>query len=344
MILICLVLGSIFAAYCATRYLADATVGLLSATTVFSLILLKVVIALEVLLPTTTYLSVVVGLGRLHTDMEMTALESCGVKRSRIYRDVLLLAIIVSLLVASLSLFIRPWAYRTAYRLKNYSENHFRIKRMAPASFYELESGRRVIFARQVNQKKQQAQQVFIRTKSEDKQQIITAREVFQQTDKSSNNDILVFRNGTIYELSSSGQGDTTVGFKQYTLALNPPEATTITKIKATTTGGLIHSDKSLAIAELQWRFSTPFTAIILALLGIPLSQTSPRRGKYAKVVIAVIIYSIFYTLSLVTKTWVGEGVIGPWPGIWAIEGLMVLLLLFTSITFFQKCHITKNS
>lgn len=215
---------------------------------------------------------------------------------------------------------------------------------MAPASFYELESGRRVIFAQQVNQKKQQAQQIFIRTKSEDKQQIITAREVFQQTDKSSNNDILVFRNGTIYELSSSGQGDTTVGFKQYTLALNPPEATTITKIKATTTGGLIHSDKSLAIAELQWRFSTPFTAIILALLGIPLSQTSPRRGKYAKVVIAVIIYSIFYTLSLVTKTWVGEGVIGPWPGIWAIEGLMVLLLLFTSITFFQKCHITKNS
>lgn len=344
MVVVCLVLGSIFAAYCATRYLADATVGLLSATTVFNLILLKVVIALEVLLPTTIYLSVVVGLGRLHMDLEMTALESCGVKRSRIYRDVLLIAIIVSLLVASLSLFIRPWAYRTAYRLKNYAENHFQIKRMEPAAFYELESGKRVIFARQVNQQKQRARQVFIRTKSAEKQQIIIAREVRQQTSRSNENDILVFRDGTIYDLSSSGRGDTIIGFKQYTLSLSPPEAPPITKIKATPTGSLMHSNRSLAIAELQWRFSTPFTAIILALLGIPLSQTSPRRGKYAKIVLAVVIYSIFYTLSLVTKTWVGEQVIGSWPGIWGIEGAMALLLLFTSISFFQKWDLFRKN
>jgi len=337
MIVVCLVLVSIFAGYCATRYLADATVGLLSAKTVFSLILLKVIIALEVLLPTTIYLSVVVGLGRLYTDSEMTALESCGVKRSRIYWDVLLIAIIVSLLVASLSLFIRPWAYRIAYQLKNFAESHFNIKRMEPATFYELESGKRVIFAPQVNQQKQRAQQVFIRTKSEDNQQIITARKIFQQDDRFSDNNILVFRDGTIYELSSSGQGDTIVDFKQYTLSLSPPEATPITKIKATPTGNLIHADKSLAIAELQWRFSTPLTAIILALLGIPLSQTNPRRGKYAKVLLAVTIYIIFYTLSLVTKIWIGERIISPWPGIWGIEGAMALLLFGTTVSFFQK-------
>lgn len=344
MIAVCLVLVSIFAGYCATRYLADATVGLLSAMTVFILILLKVVIALEVLLPTTIYLSVVVGLGRLHTDLEMTALESCGVKRSRIYRNVLLMAIMVSLLVASLSLFIRPWAYRTAYQLKNFAESHFEIKRMEAAAFYELESGKRVIFARQVNQQKQRARQVFIRTRLEDKQQIITAKEVSQQNDRLNDNDILVFRDGTIYDLSSSGQGDTTVKFKQYTLSLGPPEAPPITKIKATPTSNLMHANKSLAIAELQWRFSTPLTAILLTLLGIPLSQTSPRRGKYAKVVLAVVIYSIFYTLSLVTKTWIGEQVIGPWPGIWGIEGAMALLLLITSVSFFQKWHLPKRS
>jgi len=344
MIVVCLVLVSIFAGYCATRYLADATVGLLSATTVFSLVLLKVVIALEVLLPTTIYLSVVVGMGRLYTDLEITALEACGVKRSRIYSDVLLVAIVISLVVASLSLFIRPWAYQTAYQLKNFAESHFQIKRMEPAAFYELESGKRVIFAQQVNQKKQRARQVFIRTKREGKQQIITAREVFQQNDRFSDNDILVFRHGTIYELSLSGQGDTTVGFKQYTLSINPPAPPPITRIKASATKDLIHSNKSLAIAELQWRFSTPLTAIILALLGIPLSQTSPRRGKYAKIVLAVVVYSIFYTLSLVTKTWVGEQVISPWPGIWGIEGAMALLLLITTISFLQKWQLFKKN
>ncbi len=342
-IVVCIVLVSIFAGYSATTYLADATVGLLSASTVFRLVLLKVVIALEVLLPTTIYLSIVVGLGRLHTDLEMTALESCGIKRSRIYRNVLIISALLGVLVASLSLFIRPWTYRSAYQLKKLAQNHFQIKRMEPASFYELESGKRVIFAQQVNKQKQLARQVFIRTMTEEKQQIITAREVVQKFDRLNGNDILVFRNGTIYELLSAGQRDTTVEFKRYTLVLNPPDMTPITKIKAAPTKQLINSDNPFAIAELQWRFSTPLTTIILALLGIPLSQTSPRRGQYSKVTIAVAIYGIFYTLSLVTKTWVGEQVIGPWPGIWGIEGIMILLLLATTMHFFQPWHRSKK-
>ena len=335
-IVVCIVLVSIFAGYSATRYLADATAGLLSANTVFRLVLLKVIIALEVLLPTTIYLSIVVGLGRLHSDLEITAFEACGIKRSRIYRNVLLISTLVGLLVASLSLFIRPWTYRTAYQLKKMSKSHFQIKRMEPASFYELESGKRVIFARQVNKKKQEARQVFIRTSTEDKQQIITAKEVSQQTDNTTGYDVLIFKHGTIYDLSTADQRDTTVEFKQYALALSPPDIPPITKIKAASTRRLLKSNNSFAIAELQWRFSTPFTTIILALLGIPLSQTGPRRGQYAKTTLAVAIYGIFYILSLVTKTWVGEQVIGPWPGIWGIEGVMMLLLLITTMRFFQ--------
>ncbi len=343
MIVVCLVLVSIFAGYSATRYLADATSGLLSAKTVFSLILLKIIIALEVLLPTTIYLSVVVGLGRLYTDLEMTAFEACGVKRGRIYRNVLSLAVLVGLVVAGLSLFIRPWAYRTAYQLKNFSKNHFRIKRMEPATFYELESGKRIIFAQQVDKRQQRAQQVFIYTKAEDKLQIIAAKEVSQQSERFYDNDTLVFRDGTMYDLSASDQRETVAEFQQYALALSPPAVLPLTKIKAAATAGLMQSDTAPAIAELQWRFSTPITTMLLALLGIPLSRTSPRRGKYAKVVLAVVIYAVFYTLSLVIKTWVGERVINPWPGIWGIEGIMALLLLIASISFFQEWHLPKK-
>ncbi len=342
-IVVCVVLVSIFAGYSATRYLADATAGLLSAKTVFCLVLLKVIIALEVLLPTTIYLSIVVGLGRLHSDLEMTALEACGVRRSQIYRNVLLIAVLVGIMVASLSLFVRPWTYRTAYQLKKRSKSHFQIKRMEPASFYELESGKRVIFARQVSKKKQRARQVFIRTREEGRQQIVTAQEVSQRTDQATGNDVLVFRNGTIYELSSTDQRDTTVEFKQYALSLNPPDIPPITKIKAAPTRNLVNSDNPFAIAELQWRFSTPLTTIILALLAIPLSQTSPRKGQYAKVTLAVAVYGIFYILSLVAKTWVGEQVIGPWPGIWGIEGVMLLLLLMTTMHFFQPWQRAKK-
>ncbi len=78
-IAVCAILVFIFGCYMATRFLVDALSGQLPGTTVIILILLRIAIALEVLLPTTLYLSVVVALGRLYQDSEMTALFACGV-------------------------------------------------------------------------------------------------------------------------------------------------------------------------------------------------------------------------------------------------------------------------
>ena len=61
---ICLVLVVIYGSSMATRYWEDAVQGLLAGITVFQLILCRVLISLEVLLPTTFYLAVVIALGR----------------------------------------------------------------------------------------------------------------------------------------------------------------------------------------------------------------------------------------------------------------------------------------
>ncbi len=71
---VCSILVFIFGCYMATHFLVDALSGQLPGTTVIILILLRIAIALEVLLPTTLYLCVVVALGRLYKDSEMTAL------------------------------------------------------------------------------------------------------------------------------------------------------------------------------------------------------------------------------------------------------------------------------
>ncbi len=85
---VCAILVFIFGCYLATGFLMDALSGQLPGTTVIFLILLRIAIALEVLLPTTLYLSVVVALGRLYKDSEMTALFACGVSTGRILRPV----------------------------------------------------------------------------------------------------------------------------------------------------------------------------------------------------------------------------------------------------------------
>ena len=320
----------IFGCYMATRFLADALVGQLPGTTVILLILLRIAIALEVLLPTTLYLSVVVALGRLYKDSEMTALFACGVSMGRGLRPVFYTALIIAAIGGRLSLFIRPWAYDRYYRLKAHAEANFDLTRMHDGTFYETENGGRVIYAEKVDHQQDQAQRVFIRTEREDTLQVIYARQANQSSDGASGKQILVFTDGYLYEFSRTGEEGRVIQFEKSAMPLEPKENLRLKyRVKSASTGSLARSDDSEEIAEFQWRLSTPLATILLALLGVPLSRSAPRRGKYAKVTTAVVIFAVYYNLSALTKKWVEKGVLDSIPGIWWIQFLLVGLLLF---------------
>jgi lipopolysaccharide export system permease protein len=330
---VCSILIFIFGCYMATSFLVDALSGQLPGTTVIILILLRIAIALEVLLPTTLYLCVVVALGRLYNDSEMTALFACGVSMGRIFRPVLYTAAAIAVVVASLSLFIRPWAYNQYYRIKANAEANFDLTRMNDGTFYETKNGMRVIYAEEVDHQQNEAERVFIRTERDDDLQIILARRANQTVDQASGKQILVFSDGYLYEFSRTGEKGRVIQFEQSAMPLEP-EADIDQKyrVKAAPTGVLARSEKRKDIAEFQWRLSTPLAAILLALIGVPLSRSSPRHGKYAKIITAVVIFAVYYNLSALTKKWVERGILDANPGIWWIQmllaGLLLLLIL----------------
>jgi lipopolysaccharide export system permease protein len=99
-------------------------------------------------------------------------------------------------------------------------------------------------------------------------------------------------------------------------------------KIKAVPTVHLAGSNKREEIAEFQWRLTTPLSTILLALLGVPLSRSSLRRGKYARLTTAVLIFAVYYNLGAMAKKWVEQGVLNPVPGIWWVQMLLAGLLL----------------
>ncbi|CAB1056225.1 Lipopolysaccharide export system permease protein LptF [Olavius sp. associated proteobacterium Delta 1] len=326
---VCGILVFIFGCYMATRFLADALVGELPGTTIIKLILLRIAIALEVLLPTTLYLSVVVALGRLYKDSEMTALFACGVTPARVMRPVFYTALAIAAIVASLSLFIRPWAYDRYYKLKAHAEAHFDLTRMNDGTFYETEGGARVIYAEKVDHNQDEAERVFIRTKRDDTLQVIYARQASQTMDRATGKQIIVFTDGHLYEFSRTGEEGRVIQFGQSAMPLEPKDNLRLKyRVKSASSASLARSDNSADIAEFQWRLSTPLATLLLAMLGVPLSRSSPRRGKYAKVTTAVVIFAVYYNLSALTKKWIEKGVLDTIPGIWWIQLLLAGLLL----------------
>ncbi len=326
---ICAILILIFGCYMATGFLMDALAGQLPGTTILLLILLRIVIALEVLLPTTLYLSVVIALGRLYKDSEMTALFACGVGTGRVLQPVFYSALIIALIVASLSLFIRPLAYDRYYRLKAQAQGTFDLSRMNDETFYETADGRRIIYAQKVDHQRDRAKRVFIRTERDDTLQVIHARRASQTEDPVSGKKIIVFSDGYLYEFSRTGDHGRVLQFEKSAMTLEPTENLLLRyRVKAATTRSIARSTDREEIAEFQWRLSTPLATIMLALLGVPLSRSSPRQDKYTKVTTAVVIFAVYYNLSALAKKWVEKGVLDTFPGIWWVQFLMAGLLL----------------
>lgn len=339
---ILIVLVIIFASYSAVTYLAQAVAGSLPPGTVGLLILLRIGMALEILLPTTFYLSVIIALGRLYKDSEMTALSACGVGITDVLKPVVLLSLPLAVLAGSASLYIRPEAYEKIYQVQDQAQAQFDISRLEADHFLDIQNGKYVFFAEEVGDKQDGARQVFIRIEEGANRQVIQARRMVQGEAARSGQRMLYFRDGTLYEFPLSGQGGKITRFQQAEYPM-PAENSAAARYrrKAASTLQLIGSPRLEDMAELQWRLSTPLSTFLLAVLAVPLSKSNPRRGKYAKLGVAIIIFAFYYQMFVIAKTWVEKSLVPPVIGIWWVPLLLALLAVFflwrTGEVFYRK-------
>jgi len=318
----------IFVSYSASHYLADAVSGQLSRSTVMSLILLKTIIALEILLSMALYLSIALTMRRLCTDFEMTALAVSGVSNIRIFFIILKLCLLFAMLIACLSLFVRPWAYKELYRLKTQAKTKFDIAQMEPGHFHSIGPKSRVVFAEKVDSHKNRAERVFIQDEHNGALQVTCAEQVYQKVDMTSGDRILFFLNGYRYKFAFNREADQILKFKQFIIHLPKETMPVEYKSKATSIMQLARSDDPEDIAEFQWRLSMPLSTVLLGLLAVPLSRTAPWQGKSIKTPAAVVIFAVYYNSVLMAKTWVGHGAVGSVPGIWWVHALLACLFL----------------
>lgn len=100
-------------------------------------------------------------------------------------------------------------------------------------------------------------------------------------------------------------------------------------KVKAMTLSQLWESGTNKDIAEIQWRISIPLAALLLALLAVPLSYTSPREGRFSKIAIAILLYIPYANLLVLSRKWVASGVLPGWVGLWPVHLVVFCVLVY---------------
>ncbi len=326
---ICVILVIIFAGYSTVRYLPAAAAGTMTGKTVLVLVFLKIIVALEVLIPVTLFLSTIMALGRMHAESEIIAMEACGLSERTILLTVLRISLLLAILVAGLSLYVRPWAYEKGYWLKANSKINFDFSRLRPGRFHEIGESKEVIFLEKFDAQNKLAKGIFIQQYDGTDRKITHAREARQETNPTTGKKIIVLSDGYYYELKESGSKSDVVYFQNIHLSLTPKPVDLIKyRRKSASSLSLARSTNKGDKAEFQWRISTGFSTILLGLLGIPFGRTAPRQGKYAKTFVAVMVFAIYYNMTIIAKTWMKQGLVGSFPGIWWPQMILVVLLL----------------
>lgn len=302
------VLTAIFTTYSMTRFLDKAAEGLLRTSEVLQLTFLKSVIAQEVLIPVSLFVALVIALGRLYSDWEMTALRSFGFAERRILLPIMTVAATLAVVVGLFSMIGRPWAYDQMYRLEVEAEAATDFDRIKPGRFYFYDENARTVFIEDVLADGEQIKGLFIRSFDGEDIEIISAPEGTVREFVTEESHELDLQDAQIYKRSKTGSDFLGI-FKQLRILVPIGAVQPVGyKPKAQNSFVLRESDAPADQAEYQWRLSTPVSTVLLALLAVPLARSRPRQGRFARLSLAVVIYAVYFNALGINRTWVEQG------------------------------------
>jgi lipopolysaccharide export system permease protein len=85
---------------------------------------------------------------------------------------------------------------------------------------------------------------------------------------------------------------------------------------------------RQVVIATLQWRFSMIILVPLVAMLAVAMSRTTPRQGRYIKLLPAMLLYFTYMTALDVLRRKISEGDWPPMPGLLVAHVLFLMIAL----------------
>jgi lipopolysaccharide export system permease protein len=303
--------------------------GQVSNDTLLTILGLKIVTNSITLLPAATFMALLMVLGRLYRDQEMSAIASAGGGATMLYRSVMLGVVPLTITGFLLSLYVSPWAENKIQKIMRSDESTADIRSIAAGKFSEYSRGDLVFYVESVSRDRTM-QSVFVQDRKKAKLNIINAET--SHFEELPGGLYMVFNNGESVH-GQPGELDFVIEkFDTYAVKIEERAASAFRTPNAVATGTLWQSKLPKDVAELQDRINKPLGILLLSFLAVPLARVSPRGGVYGSVILGFLIYFSFGNLSGVMQSWLIKGKIASWPGIFWIYLLFiaigVLLLL----------------
>jgi lipopolysaccharide export system permease protein len=322
--------------------------GRIPAELLFSLIGLRTIDALTILAPLAVFIGVQLAYGRLWRESEMAVFQASGLSLTGLLRPLALMSVPLMLLMGLISFWLAPAAVRLSQSLLLDANRSLIIAGLEPGRFVELPNNDGVMYVEGMNEDGTKFKKMFVASERTDGQgkdaksaaatgenattrvNVITAADGELYHDKNGAERYLGLNDGFRVEGVLGEDNYRLLRYQRNDLKLSDPDQdfSTESAKRAAPTLDLLRSSDPTQRAEIHWRLAAPISIIVLVLLALPLSKSSPRQPRYAGLIIAFLAWAIYYNGMTIGRSLLSQGKISFLLGFWWVHVPVLLIAL----------------
>ena len=301
-------------------------------------------------IPIALLIAILIGMGRLSSDNEITVLKSSGISLIQLYIPVAVASLITFAFTIIIGYFLVPQSnFATKRLLFDIAQQNASIgikEKVFNADFTGI-----ILYAEKIPLNGNYMEGVIVSdNRHVDEPNTTIAKKAFLVSDPTSLTVKLRLENGSVHTVSSDFKSYRKIDFKTYDINLDLSSAIANISDSAKSSTDMTMSEllnkmkkpglddaaiREMAI-EVHKKFSIPLSCIFFALLALPLGIKSHRAVKSRGFAVGVIVVSLYYLLRIGGEALVETGRLTPGIGVWTPNLIFALLGIYL---FYMDYH-----
>ncbi|MDA0910795.1 MAG: LPS export ABC transporter permease LptF [Proteobacteria bacterium] len=326
LILLLIVISNMF-----VRYLSIVSGGNIEADAVFKMISVMLPKYIAYLLPIAFFFAILIVYGKMFANNELTVTFACGTSWFRLLKFIMIPALSLFAIELILTLLVLPKMDQNYFLVQKTTTKSSLLSFIQPGKITPFSDGKQVVYTKSTDPDGTLHDIFIYQQKPNNGSTIITAPTGYAET-RPDRNQYLVLKNGYFYD-AKPGVAEVQKGHFTEATQFIPTKVSVgyNNSIESVPTSELINSNEPRYQADLQWRLSFPLAILVSSLIALAMCKMRPRQSRYSKIIPALIVFILYFNLLSLSKSWLNDGNIPSWLGLWWVHivfaGIMLLIL-----------------
>tara|TARA_R110002110_G_scaffold404606_1_gene623163 strand:- start:197153 stop:198307 length:1155 start_codon:yes stop_codon:yes gene_type:complete len=281
---------------------------------------------LAIILPISYFLAILLSFGKLFVDLEIPVMLACGLSWRFLTSTAVILAVPITILSFVLTLYLSPQCYQHRDMLLKSEDPVMLAQAVVPGRFHSLQHDKWILYAGSLNPEETELQDIFIAEQpvsiaAGSPGNVLTAKSGKIVKDQNTGNTYVYLSEGKRYQGRPGGQDYSVIMFDDYQrLVEQVVPKSGVYHHKGMPTKMLFENLMPSNMAELQWRFSVPLATLLLGFFAVPISRLNPRKGRFSKIFVGVVVAIVYFNLLTLCKRWIEAQILPGYIGMWWVH------------------------